>query len=289
MIYRADFKIKSSKVRLISPVIVANIAKIYFEILDEKEALLQIQKLLFSNTLISDILVSEKFPINDIKIEKFKSSALDIKTKRDHYRAWKKNKKLDYSLSETEIVRRRIQIDRNTGAAREQYLFNETEQWYDENTTYCFYVHTLDKKVLELMELALKVIEFTGIGVDTTIGVGQIEFLKHDGKIFKEDYEIEKLFVRSQGNFALNLASTILFEEVIKDIDFVRYKVERYDGRSLEIIKPPYFYVERGSVIRANVAKPYLKKYSKNGRNIYIYTCVFPVALDGLEKEGKKC
>lgn len=289
MIYRADLKIKFSKVKLISPVIFANIAKIYFEILDENEALLQIQKLLSSNTLISDVLVSEKFPINDIKAEKFESSASDIKTKRNDYRAWKKNKKLDYSLSETEIMRRRIQIDRNTGAAREKYLFNETEQWYDKNTTYCFYVYTLDEKVLELMELALKVMEFTGIGVDTTIGAGQIEFLKQDGKIFKEDYEIEKLFSRSRGNFALNLASTVLFEEVIKDIDFVRYKVERYDGRSLKIVKPPYFYVEKGSVIRTDVAKPYLKKYSKNGKNTYIYTCVFPVALDGLEKEGKKC
>ncbi|SDF01328.1 CRISPR type III-A/MTUBE-associated RAMP protein Csm4 [Thermoanaerobacter thermohydrosulfuricus] len=289
MIYRADLKIKSSKVRLISPVIFANIAKIYFEILDEKEALLQIQKLLSSNTLISDVLVSERFPINNIKAEKFESSAPDIKTKRNHYRAWKKNKKLDYFLSETEIMRRRIQIDRNTGAAREKYLFNDIEQWYDKNTTYCFYVHTSDKKVLELMELALKVMEFTGIGVDTTIGAGQIEFLKQDGKIFKEDYKIEELFIRSSENFALNLASTILFEEVIKDINFVRYRVERYDGRSLEIVKPPYFYVERGSVIRANVARPYLREYSKNGKSIYIYTCIFPVALDGLEKEGKKC
>lgn len=288
MIYRADFKIKSSKVKLISPVIFANIAKTYFEILDEGEALSQIQKLLASNTLISDMLLFGEFPINSVYAERFKPNASDTKGKRDEYRKWKKNRKLNYFLKETENIRRRIRIDRKTGVAEEKYLFNEAEKWYNENSIYCFYVYTLDKQVLQLMELALKVMELTGIGVDTSIGVGQIEFYKENGKIFKEDRLLNELFNKeSSEGYKLNLASTILFKEVIEDVEFIRYKIQRYDSRSLEIVKPPYFYTEVGNVIKVKKAKPYLQKYSNKGSNIFIYTCTFPISLDIAEKEGK--
>jgi CRISPR/Cas system CSM-associated protein Csm4 (group 5 of RAMP superfamily) len=286
MIYRTDFKINSLNVRLISPVIFGNIVKTYFDIMDQNEVLLQLQKLLNSNTLISDMLLLNQLPVNSFNAETFHDQSDVIREKRKHYREWKKNSRFHCSLGEIENIRPRTQINRKTGTVDEGYLFNETNYIYDRNKTYCFYVYTKDKKVVDLMETALKVIELTGMGTDISIGTGKIDFIKTEtGRIFKEDKQMLALFDNGNEGYQLNLASTIFFKQVMDDVKFIKYKTLRYDGKSLKIVKPPYFYADRGCIIKCKSARPYISEYIQDNQKIFIYTCVFPLKIN--RPEGK--
>lgn len=285
MIYRADFKLKSSNINLISPTIFGNISRVLFEIFDEDRALEYIDLIIKGKTLISDMLVKGKLPNINCSDTIFQGKSDDLKTKRKEFRNWKDGPKNRYDLRFEENTRLRIRIDRQMGTAEEGYLFYEDEKRF--NGEYSIYVYTEDKKVLELFEIVFKIFEKTGIGNDLSVGLGQVEFNKFDGKIFTRDVEMEKLFIK-RSKLKYSLSSSIITDDVLRDYRLLRYETSRYDGRSLNLVKPPYFLFEKGAMLEVLDFKgPYLYEYKDGERNVFIYNCVFPITIETEEGRWK--
>lgn len=287
MVYHAKLKIKSMKVKPISPVIFGNIAKTIFDIIPEEEARQQIHKLIESRMLISDILPADTLEKENIvsmlgeaderdglPIAEDSDSLLEQKHK---HRAWWHRPEPVIQERVIETVRRRTMVDRAGGRAAEKILFNDVEKWFDPDTLYSLYIAVQDEKVIPLLDLVLRVIEQTGFGTDNSTGAGQIEFIRENGRVLARDPKTEKVFAGSSNDTCVNVASTILLKEVIEKNTFVRYCVERYDSRNPDFVKPPYFYLPAGSLVIPRDSGPFIAEYSVQGKTVFIYSCIFPV------------
>lgn len=307
MIYRADFTVNNLKGRLISPVIFGNIAKIYFDIFSEDKANKEIERLINSNTLISDMILKKNLPFqipnikdkkealilgNDFygksenKIIKIKPKdrndfTQNLFKKRDEFREYKKSVRKVELESGIPSPRLRNSISRFNGTTIDKALFLHDEFKYNSKSIFSIYVSTEDKYVIDLIELAFKIIEKVGIGTDTTIGNGVIKFNKYDSCIFVESNDVELLETSCEKVQYFNIASTIITATVLKNYEFKDYNVKRYDSRTPEKIKPCYYYIECGSVINsAKECNSYI--ISNPNEKIKTYTCIFPVKF----KEG---
>ncbi|WP_058486193.1 hypothetical protein [Defluviitalea phaphyphila] len=279
MIYRADFKIKNLNVSLISPTIFGNIAKVLYEIFDEKKAEELIEYMISSNLLISDMLLKNEFPYFKFENNIFDFQEGNLKEKREAYREWKKYQKEKYNLKEIPNTRIRIRIDRKNGCAQDSYLFYQDEKRYSQDNTYSIFIYTEKQKVLELLELVFNILEKTGVGTDISIGMGEIKFIKKDEKIFIKDEKMYKRYI-DDTNPKFSISSTIITEECLRDYKFLKYKVNRYDGRSLSFIKPVYYIFEKGSKIEKKRGNGTYIHTIKNGtKKIHIYNCVFPISF----------
>lgn len=296
MVYHAKLKIKSMKVKPISPVIFGNIAKTIFDIIPEEEARQQIHKLIESRMLISDILPADTLEKENIvsmlgeaderdglPIAEDSDSLLEQKHK---HRAWWHRPEPVIQERVIETVRRRTMVDRESGKAAEKILFNDTERWFDRDTLYSLYIAVQDEKIIPLLDLVLRVIEQTGFGTDNSTGAGQLEFIRENGRVLVRDQKMEEMFVRSSSDTCVNIASTILTEEVIKENVFVRYCVERYDSRNPRLTKPPYFYLPAGNLVIPRDSGPFIAEYRVREKTAFIYNCIFPVRAG---KEGMSC
>ncbi|MBV1821311.1 hypothetical protein KUA25_25025, partial [Bacteroidales bacterium MSK.15.36] len=217
MIYRADFTVNNLKGRLISPVIFGNIAKIYFDIFSEDRANEEIQRLIDSNTLISDMILKDELPFKISMIKKEKRNLIlgkdfcdksekqitkikpkdrndftqNLLKKRDEFRSYKKAVKKVELESGIPSPRLRNSISRFNGTTIDKALFLHNEFKYHSKNIFSIYVFTNDKYVIDLMELAFKIIEKVGIGTDTTIGNGIMNFKKYNDSIFVEANDVE--------------------------------------------------------------------------------------------------
>lgn len=307
MISRADFTVNNLKGRLISPVIFGNISKIYFDIFSEEKANKEIQRLIDSNTLISDMILKEDLPfkISQVKEEKralilgedfygkSKRQIINIKPKdrndfiqnlfqkREEFREYKKAvKKLELE-SGIPSPRLRNSISRFNGTTIDKALFLHNEFKYNSKSIFSIYVSTNDRYVIELMELVFKIIEKVGIGTDTTIGNGVIKFTRYNDRIFVKANDVELLKTHDEKAQYFNIASTIITDTILKTYEFKDYNVKRYDSRTPEKIKPCYYYIECGSIVNnAEECKAYI--VSNPNEEIKTYTCIFPVKF----KEG---
>lgn len=307
MIYRADFTVNNLKSRLISPVIFGSISKIYFDIFDEDKANKEIQRLLNSNTLISDMILKKylSFKISNVKINNknlilggdfYNRSKKEIEKekpknrndftqnlfkKREEFREYKKSVKKIELESGIPSPRLRNSINRFNGTTIDKALFLHNEFKYDSKSVFSIYISTNDRYVIDLIELAFKIIEKVGIGTDTSIGNGIMNFKRYDGSIFVEDNEIKLLKTVDKETQVFNISSTIITDTILKKYTFKDYNVKRYDSRIPEKIKPCYYYIECGSIINcAEECKSYI--ISNPNEEIKTYTCVFPVKF----KEG---
>jgi len=296
MIYQARLRIKSMKVKPISPVVFGNIAKTIFDIMPEGEARQQIYKLIECKTLISDILpvdalAKEKIVsmINEAEENNEFAGAADtdsLREKKHIHRAWRYRPAPVIKEGFIETVRRRTMVDRESGKAAEKILFNDTEKWFDRDTLYSLYIAVQDEKIIPLLDLVLRVIEQTGFGTDNSTGAGQLEFIRENGRVLVRDQKMEEMFIRSSSDTCVNIASTILTEEVIKENVFVRYCVERYDSRNPRLTKPPYFYLPAGNLVIPRDSGPFIAEYRVREKTAFIYNCIFPVRAG---KEGMSC
>lgn len=307
MIYRADVTVNNLKSRLISPVIFGNVAKIYFDIFDEDKANEEIQRLLDSNTLISDMILKENLPfkISTVKrkkrdlilggdfYDKIENQIVKIKPKdrndftqnlfkkREDFREYKRVVKKIELESGIPSPRLRNSINRVNGTTIDKALFLHNEFKYHSKSVFSIYVATDDRYVIDLMELAFKIIEKVGIGTDTTVGNGIMNFKRYDGCIFVKDNNIELLKIFEKEIQGFNISSTIITDTILERYSFKDYNVKRYDSRTPEKIKPCCYYVECGSIINyAKECKAYI--ISNANEKIKTYTCVFPVKF----KEG---
>lgn len=307
MIYRADFTVNNLKGRLISPIIFGNIAKIYFDIFSEDKANKEIQRLIDSNTLISDMILKEDLPFKISEVKKEKKALIlgedfydktekqiikikpkdredftqNLFQKRDEFRAYKKSVKKVELESGILSPRLRNSISRFNGTTIDKALFLHNEFKYNSKSIFSIYVSTNDRYVVELMELAFKIIEKVGIGTDTSIGNGIIKFKRYDNCIFIEANDVELLKTFDKKAHYFNIASTIITDTILKEYEFKDYNVKRYDSRTPEKVKPCYYYIECRSIInRAKECKAYIVSNPKE--QIKTYTCIFPVKF----KEG---
>ncbi|WDU83342.1 hypothetical protein [Caloramator sp. Dgby_cultured_2] len=283
MIYRADFKLKSSNINLISSTIFGNISRVLFEIFDEDKALSFIDLIIKSNTLISDMLLKGNFPNIKCSDVAFKGKSNNLKDKRKEFRAWKEGQNNRYDLKFEKSTRLRIRVDRQIGVAEDGYLFYEDEKWF--NGEYSVYVYTENEKVLDIFEIIFKIFEKIGLGNDLSIGLGQVKFNKFNEKIFTRDIEMEKKFF-AKSKLKYSISSVIVSNDVLRDYKFLRYEISRYDGRSLNLVKPPYHLFEKGAMLEVlKFNGPYLYNYKDGDRNIFIYNCVFPITIE--TEEGR--
>lgn len=155
------------------------------------------------------------------------------------YRKWKRNNSPKYDLKGIESTRIRIETDRQRGCAREGYLFYENEVHYD--NVFSVYIYTEDKKVVSLFELAFEIFERCGFGIDTSVGMGQMSLIRKGGSIFIEDFDMLKSFNEDKA-IKYTLSSAIVNDELLKNCELIRYKVSRYDSRTLNYVKPPTFW-----------------------------------------------
>ena len=248
MIFQAKLRMKSIKVKPISPVVFGNIAKTLFEILPEEEAKNQIYKLVEWGTLFSDILPYDTLmkEITEIAINYLEDNDLlavlegsSLEEKKQKYKKWRSKPMPFIKESSVETIRRRTVVDRKSGVAAEGILFNDAERWYNQDAIYCLYVAVESERAIPLLELVLRIIEQTGFGTDISTGAGQIEFLRQNGKILTRNLEMERIFDGSCGNMSINIASTVLIEDIFKGNEFLRYCIERYDSRNPQLVKPP--------------------------------------------------
>lgn len=279
MIYRADFRLRSLSINLVSPVVFANIARVLFEIMDEAQTKDVINQMVESKTLISDMLKTGCFPNLGLTDDQFTGSWSSLLEKRAKYRQWQQSRRSeDYSLNYIDSSRLRVKIDRSTGTAQQGILFASDEKFFPD--TYSIYFYTENPKVIDVLEVALEIIEKTGLGNDISCGAGQVSFIRDGKSIIKKDEETYEKFTKSAKR-QISIASTIITEDVLKDYRFIKYKVERYDGRTLEQVKPSYFMFAKGSLVEgARLRGPYLYEYTAGPRKIFIYNCVFPLALE---------
>lgn len=307
MIYRADFTVNNLKGRLISPVIFGNIAKIYFDIFSKDKANEEIQRLINSNTLISDMILKENLPfkISMVKEEKkalilgedfhgkSQKEIINIKSKdrndftqnlfqkRDEFRLYKKAVKKVELESGIPSPRLRNSISRINGTTIDNALFLHNEFKYHSKNIFSIYVSTNDRYVIDLIELTFKIIEKVGIGTDTTIGNGIMKFKRYNDSIFIEANDVEMFKNSNKETQCFNIASTIITDDILRESKFKDYNVKRYDSRTPEKIKSCYYYIECGSTVNSLVeCKPYI--ISNPHEEIKTYTCIFPVKF----KEG---
>lgn len=136
MIYRVDFKlITGLNVKLISPVIFSNIARVLFEIMDEDKAIEYIQLIKEKDTLISDMLPLKEIPILKNIGNTFKTFNMDLRRKREEYRKFKM-KSRNECYSGDVFTRLRIQIDREKGCAKEKHLFLDEQLYFKKKIVY---------------------------------------------------------------------------------------------------------------------------------------------------------
>lgn len=305
MIYKANFTANNLKSRLISPVIFGNITKIFFDIFDEERANKEIDRLVKSNTLISDMILRKNLPfkISMVKGKKRalilgedfnnKSEAQIIKikpkerteftqnlfNKRNQFREYKNTVKKIELENGIPSPRLRNSINRLNGTTIDNKLFLHNEFKYGKNDIFSIYVSTNDKYVIDLMEIVLKILEKVGIGTDTSIGNGIINFKRYNKHILIESDDIE---LGNEKINCINIASTIINEDILQKYKFKDYRVQRYDSRTPRKVKACYYYIECGSIVK------YEKEYksyiiSNPKQKIKTYTCVFPVKFKGVD------
>lgn len=272
MIYRCDFNLKSTNINIVSPVIFSNVAKVLFEVFED-DAENFIKKIIDSNTLISDMLIYGKYPCLKITDSQFESDETNKIDRLKSYRKWKKSSKADYNLNGIKNTRIRIENDRKTGSTKEGILFYEDETFY--NDLFSVYVYTEDERVIDLFELAFEIFERCGFGTDTSVGIGQINIKRYEGKIFTKDEDMLKSF-KDTNPVKYSLSSAITEDNILKDYEIIKYTVSRYDSRSLDFVKPPYYLIDKGSIIKV---KGSIKPYIYRLKDLYIYSCIFPISI----------
>ncbi|QEK11536.1 hypothetical protein FQB35_03625 [Crassaminicella thermophila] len=278
MIYKARFKMKNMAVKLISSVIFGNMARVLFELFSENDAKALIQDMVGKDCmLISDAVTEDIFKksgkiascVEDL-INGKEYRGKELLKVREEYRKYKNLLKKEEDNT-TEIPRIRVGIDRRTLKAEDKKLHYQNEYWSNKDVIYNIYIYTENEKVIKLLEIVFNILERTGIGTDTTIGCGAIAFIKEGKNIFKKDDTIKLAFKKEGG---INIASTIVDQNYLVDIDIQNYVINRYDSKSPNIKKPPYYYIERGCIInKEEYVPPQLKEY----KGIWVYNCVFPV------------
>ena len=206
--------------------------------------------------------------------------APSLEEKKQKYKKWRSKPMPFIKESSVETIRRRTVVDRKSGVAAEGILFNDAERWYNQDAIYCLYVAVESERAIPLLELVLRIIEQTGFGTDISTGAGQIEFLRQNGKILTRNLEMERIFDGSCGNMSINIASTVLIEDIFKGNEFLRYCIERYDSRNPQLVKPPYFYIPSGSLVKIKNTGPFIKEYTAGEEKAFIYSCVFPIRIN---------
>ncbi|MEZ0537625.1 hypothetical protein ACAG39_10315 [Caldicellulosiruptoraceae bacterium PP1] len=301
MIYRVEFIIYSSTSKLISPVIYGCLIDKLFELVNEQKANEIIKKIIANKVLISDAqpMIENKgkwyrcfYKINIPKLEETPEN-ITLRQKRDNQRKRKHETgqlKLlcinEEGINETlppkkiynsiEFTRIGIQVDRIKETSEEGILFYHQEFRFNIQQRYAIYIKLEDVFLRDVFEQCFKAIELTGFGPDASKGSGKIKFIKNNDRILQEDYVINNIFIKEKANKNyVNISSTLLDYEIEKECNFVEFFTLRYDSKSKFGAKPPYFYAQAGSIVKAKDGIMKFRRYKK----VYIFTCVFPLNL----------